>query len=73
MEQWLIDLLAILPADVPWSARRRMTILQRWPDEAVRAAEQDARCGKPDALARYDAEVASIKTAIPKPDWGQPQ
>lgn len=67
MEQWLIDLLVAVPADAPWPARRRMAITQRWPDHAVRAAEQDARNGKPEGLARYDAEVAAIKVAIPKP------
>lgn len=66
MEQWLIDLLAGLPADSHWTTRRRMAILARWPDSAVRAAEQDSRLGKPEDLARYDAEVAAIKAAIPK-------
>lgn len=66
MDQWLIDLLSNLPVDAPWTARRRLAIIQRWPDDAVRAAEQDARNGKPESLARYDAEVAAIKAVIPK-------
>ncbi|MBI5121347.1 MAG: hypothetical protein HZA67_10100 [Rhodospirillales bacterium] len=66
MEQWLIDLLAQYPDDGNWAKRRRMIILSRWPDGSVRAAEQDARNGKPEALDLYDAEVAAIKLAIPK-------
>jgi len=66
MEQWLSDLMALAPADLGWEARRRWMILVRWPDPAVRAAEQDARQGKPDMLALYDAEVAAIKAAVAK-------
>ncbi len=66
MEQWLIDMLWNYPEDGNWAKRRRMIIMARWPDGAVRAAEQDARNGKPEDLARYDAEVAAIKSAIPK-------
>jgi hypothetical protein len=66
MEQWLIDLLNLYPDDGNWSKRRRMIILARWPDGAVRAAEQDARNARPQELARYDAEVVAIKAAIPK-------
>lgn len=77
MEQWLTDLLAwvdaelasqgVDPDDAAYSTRRRMAILQRWPDHIVRAAEQDARLGDTTTLDRYDAEVASIKAALPKP------
>lgn len=67
MEQWLKSLLDKFPDDGNWSSRRRQVILDRWPAPLVRAAEQDARQGKPDDLARYDAEVAAIKAAIPKP------
>lgn len=66
MEPWLETLLTDYPDDGNWSARRRMIILARWPDTLVRAAEQDARSGRPEALARYDSEVAAIKAAIPK-------
>ncbi len=66
MDQWLVDLLALYPDDGNWARRRRMIILARWPDGAVRAAEQDSRNGKPEDLARYDTEVAAIKAAIPK-------
>jgi hypothetical protein len=63
---WIADLLALYPDDGNWAKRRRQMILHRWPDGAVRAAEQDARLGKPDDLDRYDAEVAAIKAAVPK-------
>lgn len=66
MDQWLVDLLDEYPDDGNWAKRRRMMILHRWPDASVRAAEQDARQGKPDALELYDAEVAAIKAAVPK-------
>jgi hypothetical protein len=66
MEQWLTDLLAQFPDDGNWAKRRRQIILARWTDGAVRAAEQDARNGKPEALALYDSEVAAIKAAVPK-------
>lgn len=63
---WLQNLLDLCPADLGWEARRRWLILARWPDASVRAAEQDARRGKPEALAQYDAEVDAIKMAVPK-------
>lgn len=66
MEQWLTDLLNQFPDTGNYAQRRRQVILARWPDAAVRAAEQDARNGKPQALALYDAEVAAIKNSIPK-------
>lgn len=66
MPEWLPNLLSLCPADLGWEAKRRWLILQRWPDASVRAAEQDARQDKPDALAQYDAEVAAIKAAVPK-------
>lgn len=66
MDQWITDLVVAQPTGLHWSTLRRMTILARWPDAMVRAAEQDARLGKPAELARYDAEVAAIKLAIPK-------
>ncbi|EPY03480.1 hypothetical protein K678_00175 [Magnetospirillum fulvum MGU-K5] len=67
MVQWLTDLLVQIPDDGNWAGRRRQIILARWPDTAVRAAEQDARQGRLGDLARYDAEVEMIKSAIPKP------
>lgn len=67
MEQWLSDLLPLCPPELNWEARRRWLILARWPDSAVRAAEQDARLGMTEALNRYDAEVVVIKAAVPKP------
>ncbi|MGE5515317.1 MAG: hypothetical protein ACM31D_05795 [Bacteroidota bacterium] len=67
MDSWLRDALALCPPDLGWEARRRWLILGRWPSAAVRAAEQDARQGRPEALALYDAEVAAIKAAVPKP------
>lgn len=77
MEQWLNDLLSwvdselmsqgVDPNDVTYSTKRRMGILRRWPDHAVRAAEQDARLGDVAALNRYDEDVAAIKAALPKP------
>lgn len=67
MDQWLIDLMALCPPDLGWEAKRRWLITQRWPAHAVRAAEQDARSAKPEALASYDAETAAIKAAVPKP------
>lgn len=66
-EQQVADYVALLPADSSWAAKRRQAILHFWPDSDVRAAEQDARNGKPEALASYDADVATIKVAIPKP------
>jgi len=66
MDQWLIDLLEEHPDTGNYAQRRRMMILHRWPDHAVRAAEQDARGGDTTSLARYDAEVATIKAAVPK-------
>lgn len=67
MEQWLSDLLASCDPAWSWVFTRRHCITARWPDSAVRAAEQDARNGLPADLDRYDAEVAAIKAAIPKP------
>jgi len=64
--EWLNALLALYPDDGNWAKRRRQMILHRWPGAAVRAAEQDARLGKPDDLARYDAEIQAIKDAVPK-------
>jgi hypothetical protein len=66
MEEWLVDLMALCPKDIGWEAKRRWLILSRWPDAAVRAAEQDARLGNPSALEQYDLEVAVIKSAVPK-------
>lgn len=66
MPDWLAQLMDLCPPALAWEPRRRWLILQRWPDAAVRAAEQDARLGKPEALALYDSEVSAIKAAIPK-------
>lgn len=72
MDQWLSDLLAAAAAshsdwgNMAYSTQRRILFLRRWPEGSLRAAEQDARLGKPDDLARYDAEIAAIKIAIPK-------
>lgn len=63
---WLADLLAEYPETGNYAQRRRQMILARWPDTAVRAAEQDARGGDATARDRYDAEVAAIKAAVPK-------
>lgn len=78
MEQWLTDLIAEVdadlarlgsdPAEVAYSTKRRMAILRRWPDTAVRAAEQDKRRGDDTEALRYDDEVRQIKAAIPKPN-----
>jgi len=66
MDPWLSELLALYLDDGNWERRRRQIITHRWPDAAVRAAEQDARLGRTEALALYDAEVEAIKAAIPK-------
>jgi len=66
MEQWLIDLLAVVPDDGNWQKRRRMLYLARWPDHAIRAAEYDAKMGDTASIDRYLAEVAAIKAAVPK-------
>lgn len=69
MEKWIADLMSHpgYPAGNSWESRRRWLIITRWPDASVRAAEQDARLGKTDALTQYDSEVALIKIAVPKP------
>lgn len=65
--QQIAGYLALLSDDIPWAVKRRTAILYFWPDADVRAAEQDARNGKPEALAAYDADVAAIKLMVPKP------
>lgn len=60
--------IGIDPAEAAYSTKRRMAILRRWPDTAVRAAEQDKRRGDDTEALRYDDEVRQIKAAIPKPN-----
>ncbi len=64
--EWLDALLAEYPDDGNWAKRRRQIIVARWPDTALRAAEQGARQGKTADIDRYDAEVDAIKAAVPK-------
>jgi len=66
MPAWLLQLLEDCPDTGNYAQRRRMMILHRWPNHAVRAAEQDARAGDSTALDQYDADVAAIKAAVPK-------
>lgn len=67
MELWIENLLKLYTTDdMSWEAKRRIVINQRWNNASVRAAEQDARNGKPEALQQYVIEVLLIKEAIPK-------
>lgn len=69
MEEWISELMKHpgFPLDSGWEAKRRWMFMNRWPDSAVRAAEQDARMGNTESLNRYDSEIAAIKEAITKP------
>lgn len=51
-----------------WSTRRRMAIIDRWPSDRVRAAQQDADMGDRSAWELYLSETAAIKAAVPKPE-----
>jgi hypothetical protein len=66
MPEWLINILAALPADTHWSTRRRMAILARWPQGRQLEAHHDAAIGKPETLAAMNDEITAIKAAIPK-------
>lgn len=66
--EWLTSILAEQPADLHWSTKRRMAILQRWPLGRQAEAQADAAVGKPSLREQMVAEIEAIKAAIPAND-----
>lgn len=77
MEQWLIDLIAMIdaalvadhldPADVGYARKRRMAYDARWPTRRQMEAHADAALGDTTKRDLMLAEIQAIKDALPKP------
>lgn len=52
---------------LPWDHARREAYMAAWPAHAQLEALTDAAAGRPEKLARMQADFAAIKAANPKP------